>query len=72
VDVIEDGVNGLLVDAGDADQLAAAMLRLTRDDGLARRLGVHARRTVVGQYTVARAADQYLDLYRQALAGKGP
>jgi glycosyltransferase involved in cell wall biosynthesis len=38
-DLVRDGVNGLLVEAGDAAGLAGAMERLLTDDELARRLG---------------------------------
>jgi glycosyltransferase involved in cell wall biosynthesis len=38
-DIVEDGVNGLLVPAGDARELAAAIERILDDDGLAARLG---------------------------------
>ncbi|HVS37576.1 MAG TPA: glycosyltransferase [Gemmataceae bacterium] len=43
-DLIEDGVQGLLVPPGDADRLAEAIARLLRRPELARRLGEAARR----------------------------
>jgi glycosyltransferase involved in cell wall biosynthesis len=44
-DVVEDGVNGLLIDPDDAGQLADALVRLLGDRELANRLGAAARRT---------------------------
>jgi glycosyltransferase involved in cell wall biosynthesis len=44
-DVVEDGVNGFLVDPDDAEQLADALVRLLSDRALAERLGAAARRT---------------------------
>jgi glycosyltransferase involved in cell wall biosynthesis len=44
-DVVEDGVNGFLVDPDDAPGLAAALGRILSDRGLAERLGAAARRT---------------------------
>ena len=44
-DVVEDGVNGLLIDPDDAEQLAEALVRLLTDRELAARLGAAARRT---------------------------
>ena len=44
-DVVEDGVNGLLIDPDDARQLADALVRLLSDRQLAERLGAAARRT---------------------------
>jgi glycosyltransferase involved in cell wall biosynthesis len=67
VDLVEDGVNGLLVEPGDPAQLAAALTRLLRDEPLARRLGAAARRTVLGGYTMDRTVARYVDLYRAAL-----
>jgi glycosyltransferase involved in cell wall biosynthesis len=43
---IDDGDNGLLVEPGAPDQLAAALERLARDPGLRARLGVRAAETV--------------------------
>jgi glycosyltransferase involved in cell wall biosynthesis len=68
VDLVEDGVNGLLVEPGDPDGLASALARVLGDEALAGRLGAAARRTVLDGYTMERAAERYLDLYRAALA----
>jgi glycosyltransferase involved in cell wall biosynthesis len=38
-DLVEDGVNGLLVDDGDVEALAVALTRILTEDGLAKRLG---------------------------------
>jgi len=44
-DVVEDGVNGYLVDPDDAQGLADALVRILSDHDLADRLGAAARRT---------------------------
>ncbi len=44
-DVVEDGVNGLLVDPDDARELADALVRILSDRAYAERLGSAARRT---------------------------
>jgi glycosyltransferase involved in cell wall biosynthesis len=44
-DVVEDDVNGLLVDPDDAHQLADALVRILSDRSEAERLGTAARRT---------------------------
>jgi glycosyltransferase involved in cell wall biosynthesis len=69
VDLVEDGVNGLLVEVGHPGQLAAAMSRILRDDVLARHLGGAARQTVLDGYTMERIVERYLDLYRAVVAG---
>ncbi|GAA3138601.1 hypothetical protein GCM10010466_31940 [Planomonospora alba] len=45
-DVLTDGVDGLLVPAGDVEALAAGIGRLIRDGELRRRMGAAARETV--------------------------
>jgi glycosyltransferase involved in cell wall biosynthesis len=44
-DVVEDGVNGFLVDPDDAEQLADALVRVLSDRAVAERLGTAARTT---------------------------
>lgn len=44
-DVVEDGVNGLLVDPDDPQELADALVRILSDRSFAERLGAAARRT---------------------------
>ena len=44
-DVVEDGVNGFLIDPDDAQQLADTLVRVLSDRALAERLGAAARRT---------------------------
>lgn len=41
-DLVEDGVNGLLVESGDVPALVGALTRVLSDDGLAARLGAAA------------------------------
>ncbi len=45
-DLVEEGINGLLVKPGDAADLAAAIERVVTEPGLAARLGASARGTV--------------------------
>ena len=44
-DVVEDGVNGFLIDPDDPQGLADALVRVLSDRALAERLGAAARRT---------------------------
>ncbi len=55
-DMIEDGVNGLLVPAGDADALSAAMARLLGDAALRERLGAAALRAIARLHAGGRHA----------------
>ncbi|MFJ5146441.1 glycosyltransferase [Curtobacterium sp. NPDC088465] len=68
VDVVEDGVNGLLVSPGDADALAAALDRLLAAPELAERLGAAARATAAA-HTVGAVGERYRTLLAAALQG---
>jgi glycosyltransferase involved in cell wall biosynthesis len=61
---------GILVQPGDVDGLAAALLRLLNDRGLARKLGGAARERVIRDYSSEAMARRYLGLYQPA-AGMG-
>ena len=55
-EILTDGVHALLVPAGDAAALGAALERLLVDGGLRRRLGEAGRRLVLERYSGARLA----------------
>lgn len=52
-ELVDDGINGLLVAPGRSEDLAAALERLLRDAALRARLGANARRTVVERFDSA-------------------
>ncbi len=65
-ELIEDGVNGIVVPSiTDGDALAAALERLARDPGLRERLGAAARRRVEGS-TWDDVARRTLEVYARA------
>jgi glycosyltransferase involved in cell wall biosynthesis len=69
-DLIEDGVNGLLVPVGEAEALAAAIERLLTDHALAERLGAAARETAAAWVTTpARFAENMRALVDAVLEG---
>jgi glycosyltransferase involved in cell wall biosynthesis len=68
VEVIQDGVNGLLVEPEDPEVLAQAMKRLLENPEFAQRLGQEARRTVEENYSLQSVAERYIQLYRELLA----
>lgn len=61
-DVVEDGVNGVLVPPESPEALAEALGRLVEDQRLRHRLGEGARETVKA-FSVARMASEYKALY---------
>jgi glycosyltransferase involved in cell wall biosynthesis len=71
LDVVEDGVNGLLVPPRAPDKLAHAICRLLADARLRARLGAAARRTVEERFSWQVVGHGYLQCYRQLLNGGG-
>jgi glycosyltransferase involved in cell wall biosynthesis len=65
--VIESGVNGFLVPAGDAGALARALAPLLADDRLRRDVGRKARQTIVERFAMPRIADRYFALYGELI-----
>jgi glycosyltransferase involved in cell wall biosynthesis len=61
-EIIDDGVNGLLVDEGDVDGLAAALERIVRDDALRTMLGANARARFFERYEMEGWASRVADL----------
>ncbi len=65
-EIVEHGANGLLVPPGDADALAAAILRLLREPALARRLADEALRRILADHTPERWISDILAVYERA------
>ncbi|NNE07551.1 MAG: glycosyltransferase [Gemmatimonadetes bacterium] len=69
-DVIEDGVNGLLVPPGDAPSLASAIERLIRDESLRARLAESARATMLRNHTREMMIENLESLYRELISAR--
>jgi glycosyltransferase involved in cell wall biosynthesis len=69
VDIIEDGVSGLLVPAGDEEALAAAMQRLIDDPVLRSALGEAARKRAE-LFAASRVLPQFEAMYQELVAGE--
>jgi glycosyltransferase involved in cell wall biosynthesis len=67
-DVVEDGVNGLLVPPNDAAALAGAIRRLQQEPSTRRALGEEARRRAVLDLTWEAAARRFEECYAEAAA----
>jgi glycosyltransferase involved in cell wall biosynthesis len=62
-EIVEHGVNGLLVPPGDPAALAEAMRSLWCDPDRTARLGTEARRIAVERFSLSRQVHRLLDLY---------
>lgn len=68
-ELVEDGVSGLLVHAGDMDGLARAIGRLADDAALRARLGRAGRETVMAEFDVRLEAARIARLFAGDLTG---
>ena len=66
VDIVADGVNGLLVPVQNPAALAEALVRVARDPGLAQRLGDAGRKVVERRFSLDRVLRQYARAYAEA------
>lgn len=62
-EIVEDGVNGLLVPPKHPEAIAEKILELNSDRGLRARLGEVARRTVLERYTAEKVVGEYEEVY---------
>src|SRR5207302_7464498 len=70
-ELVEDGVTGYLVPAGEAEPLAAALVRIASDLARAAAMGAAGRRRALEQFMQERCTDRTELLYEQALNGRG-
>jgi glycosyltransferase involved in cell wall biosynthesis len=71
-ELIDDGVNGLLVPPGDPTRLAEAVHRLLADPALAARFGAAARRKAEQNFCLQRRARRFEAFYRGLLLSGTP
>ena len=69
VDLINDGVSGILVEPERADTLCEALYQILSDTTLAQRLGAEARRVVEKQFSLQTIVSRYIQLYTKQLSG---
>jgi glycosyltransferase involved in cell wall biosynthesis len=66
--MIDDGVNGRLVEPGDRSGFASAIVDVLSDGAAAARMGAAARRTVEERYRIGDIAERWLGAYHRALS----
>lgn len=65
-EAVREGESGLLVERGNSDVLAEAILRLLSDSSLRQRMGSVGREFVMANYTWDICAEKMLEVYREA------
>jgi len=68
-EIIEDRVNGLLIDPRDVDALSENVITLLSDRGLARKIGQNARKTVEEKFTLQKFANKTVEVYEKITNG---
>lgn len=66
-EVIRDGVNGILVKAGDPGDLAQAIIRLLQDPAAARKMGAAGKAIANAEYSVETMCQRMFQLYQDML-----
>jgi glycosyltransferase involved in cell wall biosynthesis len=69
-DIIEEGTSGFLVDRGDSDGLASALITLLRDPSQCLRMGRAAKEFADTHLDISRTADRLVELYRDTIAAR--
>ncbi len=67
VDIIEDGVNGILCNPEDPKDMSQGVLRIYRDKALAERLSCSGRKNVEERFTLDRMAADTVKIYEEAM-----
>ncbi|MFN6994150.1 MAG: glycosyltransferase [Aquincola tertiaricarbonis] len=70
-EIVQPGLNGELVQPGDAPALAAAMLKLLADEALRRHYGQAARQWVLDGFSTRSMVEGNLAVYHEVLARRG-
>ncbi len=68
-EIVQDGINGLLVPFGDIDALADKLYAVLTDSKLAGDLGRSARQTILKNHTAEKVIPQYEAIYEKVLQG---
>jgi glycosyltransferase involved in cell wall biosynthesis len=71
-EIIHDNVDGMLVAVGDTEALAAATIRLCRDNSLREKLCATARTTVLERFSVDRMVVDYVGLMEEITHARHP
>ncbi|MGH7452131.1 MAG: glycosyltransferase family 4 protein, partial [bacterium] len=62
-EIVDDGINGILVPPGDEHALAAAIMQRAADPELRKKLGENARKKIAARFDSAKNIKQYIDLF---------
>jgi len=70
-EIVEDGKNGFVVPAGNAEAMGTQLLRLVENADLRKNMGYKARQIAVEKYSYPVFAEKTLEVYREVLQKQG-
>jgi glycosyltransferase involved in cell wall biosynthesis len=70
MEVVQDGVNGLLVPSGNPVRLAVAITELLKDKEKARRMGLAGRKLVKEKFSIVKNATRIESIYKEMISKK--
>lgn len=71
-EIVTNGVDGYLVDARDPGDYAERCLSLCNNDTLRRNMARAAREKIIGQFSIERMVNAYLEMYKRTIENCGP
>lgn len=63
--VIENGINGLLIDPDSSHQLTNALMKILKEKTLSEKLGQNARKTIEADFSIDHITTEYEKLYKE-------
>ena len=69
-EVVRDGIDGLLIESENVNELVAALEQLYKNPGERMRLGRNAREQIIKKFDVTKIVNSYENLYRNAVEKK--
>ncbi|MGR3309411.1 MAG: glycosyltransferase family 4 protein [Candidatus Brocadiales bacterium] len=69
-EIIEDGVNGILVPTRNPESLAAGIISIVRDKNMAKKMGENGRQTVETRFSVEKVVSETMRVYMELMADK--
>ena len=64
-EIIEDGINGLLIDPDNPQQLTNALMKILSEKGLAKKLGGKARKSIESRFSIDHITTEYENFYKE-------
>lgn len=71
VEIVTDGVDGYLVDGRNPRDFSEKCLSLYKNETLRRNMARAARKKIIGQFSIERMVNAYLDVYTRTIEKSG-